>query len=147
MPFAIALLLLLIEFTPAHVGCTVPLLVATPALAAVTMGPKGTLAAVGAAVGVSLATATYNQAWGSQQVYTNFLALFLVSAASFMTSSAARTRRENELNQVRRIARPPRRSSYGPCRTGWAACTWRPRRARRSAAICTTWSRPGTGSG
>ncbi|TDU79578.1 SpoIIE family protein phosphatase [Streptomyces sp. KS 21] len=104
VPFAIALLVLLIEFTPAHVGYTVPLLVATPALAAVTMGPKGTLAAVGAAVGVSLATATYNQAWDSQQVYTNFLALFLVSAASFMTSSAARTRRENELNQVRRIA-------------------------------------------
>ncbi|WCD85014.1 Phosphoserine phosphatase RsbP [Streptomyces xanthophaeus] len=104
VPFAIALLVLLIEFTPAHVLYTGPLLVATPALAAVTMGPRGTLAAVGVAVGVSVTTATYNQAWGGQQVYTNFLALFLVSVASFMTSRAARTRRESELNQVRRIA-------------------------------------------
>ncbi|MEU9104090.1 PP2C family protein-serine/threonine phosphatase [Streptomyces xanthophaeus] len=104
VPFAIALLVLLIEFTPAHVVYTGPLLVATPALAAVTMGPRGTLAAVGVAVGVSVTTATYNQAWGGQQVYTNFLALFLVSVASFMTSRAARTRRESELNQVRRIA-------------------------------------------
>ncbi|MCX5381600.1 PP2C family protein-serine/threonine phosphatase [Streptomyces sp. NBC_00091] len=104
VPFAIALLVLLIELTPAHVVYTGPLLVATPALAAVTMGPKGTLAAAGVAVGVSVATATHNHAWGGQQVYTNFLALFLVSVAGFMTSRAARTRRENELNQVRRIA-------------------------------------------
>ncbi|WP_327266010.1 serine/threonine-protein phosphatase [Streptomyces sp. NBC_01232] len=104
VPFAIALLVLLVEFTPLHVLYTGPLLVATPALAAVTMGPRGTLAAAGTAVAVSVTTATYNQAWGSQQVYTNFLALFLVSAASFMTSRAARTRSENELNQVRRIA-------------------------------------------
>ncbi|MFG2989445.1 PP2C family protein-serine/threonine phosphatase [Streptomyces sp. NPDC048257] len=105
VPFAIALLVLLVEFTPAHVVYTGPLLVATPALAAVTMGPNGTLAAAGVAVGVSVTTASYNHAWGSQQVYTNFLALFLVSAASFITSRAARTRRESELNQVRRIAR------------------------------------------
>lgn len=56
------------------------------------------------AVGVSVVTATHNDAWGSQQVYTNFLALFLVSVASFMTARAARTRRETELNQIRRIA-------------------------------------------
>ncbi|MBT2451389.1 serine/threonine-protein phosphatase [Streptomyces sp. ISL-43] len=104
VPFVIALLVLLVELTPAHVVYTGPLLVATPALAAVTMGPKGTLAAAGVAVGVSVTTATHNQAWGGQQVYTNFLALFLVSLASFMTSRAARTRRESELNQVRRIA-------------------------------------------
>ncbi|MFJ5809676.1 PP2C family protein-serine/threonine phosphatase [Streptomyces sp. NPDC093093] len=104
LPFALALLVLLVELTPAHVLYTGPLLVATPALAAVTMGPKGTLAATGVAVGVSVVTATHNHAWGGQQVYTNFLALFLVSAASLMTSSTARTRRENELNQVRRIA-------------------------------------------
>ncbi|MER6518347.1 PP2C family protein-serine/threonine phosphatase [Streptomyces sp. NPDC060334] len=104
LPFALALLVLLVELTPAHVLYTGPLLVATPALAAVTMGPKGTLAATGVAVGVSVATATHNHAWGGQQVYTNFLALFLVSVASFMTSRTARTRRENELNQVRRIA-------------------------------------------
>ncbi|MCY0956769.1 PP2C family protein-serine/threonine phosphatase [Streptomyces sp. H27-H5] len=104
LPFALALLVLVVELTPAHVLYTGPLLVATPALAAVTMGPKGTLAATGVAVGVSVVTATHNHAWGGQQVYTNFLALFLVSAASLMTSSTARTRRENELNQVRRIA-------------------------------------------
>ncbi|WP_328787299.1 MULTISPECIES: PP2C family protein-serine/threonine phosphatase [unclassified Streptomyces] len=104
VPFAIALLVLLVEFTPLHVLYTGPLLVATPALAAVTMGPKGTLAAAGVAVGVSVATASYNSAWGTQQVYTNFLALFLVSVASFLTSRSARTRTENELNQVQRIA-------------------------------------------
>ncbi|MFF4388075.1 PP2C family protein-serine/threonine phosphatase [Streptomyces sp. NPDC001552] len=104
VPFAIALLVLLVEFTPLHVLYTGPLLVATPALAAVTMGPKGTLAAAGVAVGVSVTTASYNSAWGTQQVYTNFLALFLVSMASFLTSRSARTRTENELNQVQRIA-------------------------------------------
>ncbi|MGW6979084.1 PP2C family protein-serine/threonine phosphatase [Streptomyces sp. NPDC054932] len=104
VPFAIALLVLLIELTPLHVVYTGPMLVATPALAAVTMGPRGTLAAAGVAVGVSVITATHNHAWGGQQVYTNFLALFLVTVASFMTSSAARTRQEGELNQVQRIA-------------------------------------------
>ncbi|WP_327134944.1 serine/threonine-protein phosphatase [Streptomyces sp. NBC_01343] len=104
LPFAIALAVLTIEFTPAHVLYTGPLLVATPALAAVAMGPKGTLAAVALAVAVSVTTATYNGAWGSQQVYTNFLALFLVSLASLATSSTVRKRREDELEQVRRIA-------------------------------------------
>lgn len=104
VPFAIALLVLLIELTPAHVLYTGPLLVATPALAAVTMGPKGTLAAAAVAVGVSVTTATHNHAWGGQQVYTNFLALLLVSVASFITSRAVRRRRDNELNQIRRIA-------------------------------------------
>ncbi|MEU2514760.1 PP2C family protein-serine/threonine phosphatase [Streptomyces syringium] len=56
------------------------------------------------ALAVSVATATHNDAWGSQQVYTNFLALFLVSVAGVTTSSAVRTRRQNELDQVRRIA-------------------------------------------
>ncbi|MFD9080852.1 PP2C family protein-serine/threonine phosphatase [Streptomyces erythrochromogenes] len=104
VPFAIALLVLAIEFTPAHVLYTGPFLVATPALAAVTMGPVGTLAAAGLAVAVSVTTATYNQAWGSQQVYSNFLALFLVSLASVMTSRMARARSASELSQVRRIA-------------------------------------------
>lgn len=104
LPFALALLVLLVELTPAHIVYTGPLLVATPALAAVTTGPTGTLVAAGVAVGVSVTTATYNQAWGGQQVYTNFLALSLVTAASFMMSRTARTRREGELNQVRRIA-------------------------------------------
>ncbi|APU44754.1 serine/threonine protein phosphatase [Streptomyces sp. TN58] len=104
MPFVIALLVLVMEFTPAHVLYTGPFLVATPALAAVTMGPRGTVAAAALAVAVSIATATYNQAWGDQQVYSNFLALFLVSLASVATSRMARARSATELNQVRRIA-------------------------------------------
>ncbi|MCA6091966.1 serine/threonine-protein phosphatase [Streptomyces sp. SCA3-4] len=104
VPFAIAVLVVVIEFTPAHFLYTGPLLTATPALAAVTMGPRGTLAAVAVAVAVSVATATYNDAWGTQQVYTNFLALFLVSLAGYTSSSAVQTRRQSELDQVRRIA-------------------------------------------
>ncbi|MEU8774915.1 PP2C family protein-serine/threonine phosphatase [Streptomyces sp. NPDC048606] len=104
LPFALALLVLLVELTPAHFVYTGPLLVATPALAAVTMGPRGTLAATALAVAVSVVTATHNRAWGGQQVYTNLFALTLVSVASFMTSRAVRTRHDNELNQVRRIA-------------------------------------------
>ncbi|RSS81671.1 PP2C family protein-serine/threonine phosphatase [Streptomyces sp. WAC06614] len=104
MPFAIALIVLVIELTPAHVIYTGPLLVSTPALAALTTGPRGVLAATALAVAVSITTATWNQAWGSQQVYTNFLALFLVAVASYLMSRAVRTRRETELNQVRRIA-------------------------------------------
>ncbi|MFE3325038.1 PP2C family protein-serine/threonine phosphatase [Streptomyces sp. NPDC059176] len=104
VPFAIALLVVVIELTPLHFLYTGPLLTATPALAAVTMGPKGTLSAVAVAVAVSVTTATYNDAWGSQQVYSNLLALLLVSVASVTTSSAVRARRESELNQVRRIA-------------------------------------------
>lgn len=104
VPFVLALLVVVIELTPAHVVYTGPILMATPALAAVTMGPKGTLAAALVALAVSVTTATYNQAWGSQQVYSNLLALLLVSVASVMTSSAVRRRTESELNQVRRIA-------------------------------------------
>ncbi|MFC4516496.1 MULTISPECIES: PP2C family protein-serine/threonine phosphatase [Streptomyces] len=104
VPFAIALLVLGIEFSPAHFLYTGPLLTATPALAAVTMGPRGTVAAAAVAMAVSATTATYNHAWGSLQVLTNFLALFLVSGAGFLTSRAVRTRRRNEIDQVRRIA-------------------------------------------
>ncbi|WP_308425156.1 PP2C family protein-serine/threonine phosphatase [Wenjunlia tyrosinilytica] len=104
MPFVIALLVVAIELTPAHFLYTGPLLTATPALAAVTSGPKGTMAAACVALAVSVTTATYNQAWGTQQVYTNFLAILLVSVASVTTSSAMHTRRQIELNQVRRIA-------------------------------------------
>ncbi|MEV4744058.1 PP2C family protein-serine/threonine phosphatase [Streptomyces sp. NPDC049555] len=104
LPFAIALLVLAIEFSPAHFLYTGPLLTATPALAAVTLGLRGTLAAIGLAVAVSVTTATYNDAWGTQQVYTNLLAIFLVSVAGITSNSAVRTRREHELDQVRRIA-------------------------------------------
>ncbi|MFJ9850468.1 PP2C family protein-serine/threonine phosphatase [Streptomyces sp. NPDC101150] len=104
MPFAIALLVVGIELSPAHFLYTGPLLTAMPALAAVTTGPRGTVVAAALAVVVSVTTATYNQAWGGQQVYSNFVALALVSVASYLLSSAARTRTLNELNQVRRIA-------------------------------------------
>ncbi|WP_313904690.1 PP2C family protein-serine/threonine phosphatase [Streptomyces sp. SLBN-118] len=104
LPFAIALLVVVIEFSPAHFLYTGPLLTATPALAAVAMGPKGTLAAAAFAMLVSIATATYNEAWGTLQVYTNVVALLLVSAASVTTSNAVYTHRQSELDQVRRIA-------------------------------------------
>ncbi|MGW3723551.1 PP2C family protein-serine/threonine phosphatase [Streptomyces sp. NPDC000851] len=104
MPFVIALGVLVIELTPAHFIYTGPLLVATPALAAVTIGPKGTTSAAALALAISVTTATYNQAWGTLQVYTNFLALTLVTLASFMTSSAVRAYRQSELDQVHRIA-------------------------------------------
>ncbi|MFI1766655.1 PP2C family protein-serine/threonine phosphatase [Streptomyces sp. NPDC020800] len=104
MPFLIALAVLVIEFTPAHFIYTGPLLTAVPALAGVTMGPKGTTAAAALALAISVATATYNAAWGSLQVYTNFLALGLVSVAGFISSSTVQARRQRELDQVRRIA-------------------------------------------
>lgn len=104
VPFVIALLVVGIELSPAHFLYTGPLLVATPALAAVTMGPKGTLSAAAVAVLVSVITATHNHAWGGQQVYTNLIALFLVSVASVTTSSAVQSRRSSELEQIRRIA-------------------------------------------
>ncbi|MGP4084754.1 PP2C family protein-serine/threonine phosphatase [Streptomyces sp. KR55] len=104
LPFVIALAVLTIELTPAHFIYTGPLLVATPALAAVTIGPKGTASAAALALAISVTTATYNQAWGTLQVYTNFLALTLVSIGGFITSSAVRAYRRRELDQVRRIA-------------------------------------------
>ncbi|MFI9825061.1 PP2C family protein-serine/threonine phosphatase [Streptomyces sp. NPDC052013] len=100
----IALAVLVIELTPAHFIYTGPLLTAMPALAAVTLGPKGTLAAAALALAISVTTATYNQAWTTLQVYTNFLALALVSIAGLLTSSAVQARRRSELEQVRRIA-------------------------------------------
>ncbi|MGW0883749.1 PP2C family protein-serine/threonine phosphatase [Streptomyces sp. NPDC002671] len=104
VPFLIALAVLVIELTPAHFIYTGPLLTAVPALAAVTMGPKGTTAAAALTLAISVTTATYNHAWGTLQVYTNFLALALVSVAGFITSSAVQARRQRELDQVRRIA-------------------------------------------
>ncbi|GGW37655.1 membrane protein [Streptomyces lucensis JCM 4490] len=103
-PFLIALAVLVIELTPAHFIYTGPFLTAVPALAAVTMGPRGTAAATALALAISVITATHNDAWGSLQVYTNFLALGLVSAAGFITSGAMQARRQRELDQVRRIA-------------------------------------------
>ncbi|WP_240203501.1 PP2C family protein-serine/threonine phosphatase [Streptomyces actuosus] len=104
VPFLIGLAVLVIELTPAHFIYTGPFLTAIPALAAVTLGPGGTAAAAGLALAISVTTATHNDAWGTLQVYTNFLALALVSTASFITSTAMQTRRRRELDQVRRIA-------------------------------------------
>ncbi|MFF7858089.1 SpoIIE family protein phosphatase [Streptomyces sp. NPDC007904] len=104
LPFVIALAVLVIELTPAHFVYTGPLLTAMPALAAVTLGPRGTLSAAALALAVSVVTATYNHSWVTLQVYTNFLALALVSIAGYITSSAVQTRRLSELEQVRRVA-------------------------------------------
>lgn len=51
-----------------------------------------------------MTTATYNHAWGTQQVFGNLLGLALVSLASVTMSNTVRTRRQSELDQVRRIA-------------------------------------------
>ncbi|MEV5386628.1 PP2C family protein-serine/threonine phosphatase [Streptomyces sp. NPDC052721] len=104
LPFVIALAVLAIELTPAHFIYTGPLLTAVPALAAVTADPRRTATAGALTLAISVTTATYNQAWGTPQVYTNFLALTLVSVAGFITSSAVRAYRRRELDQVRRIA-------------------------------------------
>jgi hypothetical protein len=104
VPFLIALAVLVVELTPAHFMYTGPFLTAIPALAAVTLGPKGTTAAAALALAVSVTTAAWNGAWGTLQVYTNFLALALVSVAGFIASRAVQQRRQKELDQVRRIA-------------------------------------------
>ncbi|WP_345671748.1 PP2C family protein-serine/threonine phosphatase [Streptomyces phyllanthi] len=104
MPFVIVLIGLGIELTPAHDLYTGPLLTAMPALASLTMGPLGTLSAAAGALGVSLTTATLHDAWGGTQIYSNLLGLLVVSVASVTTSNAVRTRRQSELDQVRRIA-------------------------------------------
>jgi serine phosphatase RsbU (regulator of sigma subunit) len=104
VPFVIILLGLGIELSPAHDIYTGPLLVAMPALASLTMGPKGTLSAAAGALAVSLTTTTLHEAWGGMLIYSNLLGLLVVSVASVITSKAVRTRRQSELNQVRRVA-------------------------------------------
>ncbi|MGW7461339.1 PP2C family protein-serine/threonine phosphatase [Streptomyces sp. NPDC054797] len=105
-PFAIALGVLGIELSPAHYLVTGPVLTTTPALAALTVGPVGTLSAAALAVGVNVTSATYNHSWGTQTqlIIGNFLGLIVVSVVSVILSNAARTRRQSELDQVRRIA-------------------------------------------
>ncbi|MGW2325853.1 PP2C family protein-serine/threonine phosphatase [Streptomyces sp. NPDC001700] len=103
LPFVVMAAVVTIELTPAHVLYTGPLLTPAPALAAVTMGPVGTGGVVALAAAISALTATHNDAWGTQQVYANLLALLVVSVAS-VASSAIRERRGRELTQVRRIA-------------------------------------------
>lgn len=105
-PFVIALGVLGIELSPAHDLVTGPVLTTTPALAALTMGPVGTLSAAALAAGVNATSATYNQSWGTQTqlIIGNFLGIIVVSAASVILSNTVRTRRQSELDQVRRIA-------------------------------------------
>ncbi|NJP65925.1 serine/threonine-protein phosphatase [Streptomyces sp. ventii] len=103
LPFVAVVAVVAIELSPAHFLYTGPFLTPAPALAALTMGPAGTATVAVVTALASCTTATYNQAWGSQQVYANLSALLLVSLASLATS-AARARRERELAHVRRIA-------------------------------------------
>lgn len=103
VPFMFVLFALGIELSPAHAVITGPLLAAMPALASLTMGPKGTLSAATGAFAVTMITATLHQSWGGQ-VYSNLLSLLVVSVASVAMSNAVRTRRQSELDQVRRIA-------------------------------------------
>ncbi|MGP3980652.1 PP2C family protein-serine/threonine phosphatase [Streptomyces sp. KR80] len=104
MPFAIVLIGLGIELSPAHFLVTGPLLTGVPALAALTMGPIGTFAAAVGALAVNVTTATMHDAWGGQQIYGNLGGLLVVSVASVTMSNAMRARRQSELDRVRRIA-------------------------------------------
>ncbi|MBL1083660.1 serine/threonine-protein phosphatase [Streptomyces actinomycinicus] len=113
VPFVIILLALGIELSPAHALITGPLLAAMPALAALTMGPKGPLSAAAGAFAVTVTTATLHHSWGGQ-VYSNLISLVVVSAASVTMSSAVRTRRQSELNQVRRVAEAAQRVLLRP---------------------------------
>ncbi|WP_319697747.1 PP2C family protein-serine/threonine phosphatase [Streptomyces sp. ME19-01-6] len=99
----IVLLALGIELSPAHAVYTGPILAAMPALASLTMGPKGTLSAATGALAVTLITAALHQSWGGL-VYSNLTAALVVSVVSVTMSRAVRTRRQSELNQVRRVA-------------------------------------------
>ncbi|MGJ5755859.1 PP2C family protein-serine/threonine phosphatase [Streptomyces puniciscabiei] len=109
----VVLLALGIELSPAHALITGPLLAAMPALASLTMGPRGTLSAAAGALTVTVITATLHHSWGGQ-VYSNLISLLLVSAASVTMSNAMRTRRQSELNQVRRVAEAAQRVLLRP---------------------------------
>jgi serine phosphatase RsbU (regulator of sigma subunit) len=104
VPFLIVLFGLGIELSPGHMMYTGPLLTAMPALASLTMGPKGILAAAAGALAVTLITATIHSAWRGEQVYSNLLSLLVVSVASVTTSRSMQARRQGELDQIRRIA-------------------------------------------
>lgn len=103
MPFAVVLIGLGIELSPAHFLYTGPLLTAMPPLAALTMGPLGTLSAAAGALAVTLTSATLHDSWGLQ-VYSNFLGLLVVSVACVTISHIMGTRRQRELDQIRRVS-------------------------------------------
>ncbi|MEU6365155.1 PP2C family protein-serine/threonine phosphatase [Streptomyces sp. NPDC046931] len=99
----IVLFALGVEFSPAHAVVTGPILAATPALASLTMGPRGILSAAAGACAVTVYSLTVHHTWGAQG-YSNLLSLFMVSVASVTVGNAMRTRRQTELDQVRRVA-------------------------------------------
>ncbi|WP_149183779.1 PP2C family protein-serine/threonine phosphatase [Streptomyces sp. TRM49041] len=99
VPFVIVLVALGIELSPANFLVTGTFLTAMPALAALTMGPKGILSVAALALATDLTSPAYDQAY-----YSNIVSLLLVSLASVTMSNAVRTRRQSELDQVRRIA-------------------------------------------
>lgn len=122
VPFVIILFALGIELSPAHAVVTGPILAAMPALAALTMGPKGVLSAATGGFAVTVITATLHQSWGGQ-AYSNLLSLLVVSVATITMSNAMRMRRQSELDQVRRVAMaaqrvvlPPVPARLGPVR-------------------------------
>src|SRR5262245_56154782 len=85
VPFVIVLFALGIELSPAHALITGPILAAIPALASLTMGPKGTLSAATGAFAVTVITAALHHSWGGQ-IYSNLLSLLVVSVASITMS-------------------------------------------------------------
>ncbi|WP_338674610.1 PP2C family protein-serine/threonine phosphatase [Streptomyces sp. SCSIO 30461] len=95
----VVLVALGIELSPAQFLVTGTFLTAMPAVAALTMGPKGILSVAALALVTDLMSPAYDQAY-----YSNIVSLFLVSLASVTMSNAVRTRRQSELDQVRRIA-------------------------------------------
>ncbi|MFF3907915.1 PP2C family protein-serine/threonine phosphatase [Streptomyces sp. NPDC001848] len=102
-----------IELSPAHAVVTGPILAAMPALASLTMGPKGTLAAAAGSLAVTVITAILHQSWGGQ-AYSNLLSLLVVSVASIVMSNTMRMRRQSELDQVRRVAMAAQRVVLPP---------------------------------
>ncbi|WP_349637146.1 PP2C family protein-serine/threonine phosphatase [Streptomyces malaysiensis] len=103
LPFVVLAAVLSIELSPAHTLYTGSLLSPAPALAAVTMGPFGSAGVALLAGAICGITAAHNDAWGSEVVYANLLALVVVAVASVATS-AVRVRRDRELAHIRRIA-------------------------------------------
>ncbi|MFJ8631398.1 PP2C family protein-serine/threonine phosphatase [Streptomyces sp. NPDC093568] len=104
MPFAVLLVGLGIELSPMHFVYTGPLLTAMPPLAALTMGPLGTLSAAMGAGAVSTTSATIHHSWGEGQIYSNLLGLLVVSVACVTISNVMRRRRKHEMDQVRRVS-------------------------------------------
>ncbi|MFF4961626.1 PP2C family protein-serine/threonine phosphatase [Streptomyces sp. NPDC001222] len=104
LPFAVLLIGLGIELSPMHLMYTGPLLTAMPAVAALTMGPGGTLSAAVGALAVNVISPTLHDSWGEEPVYGNLLGLFVVSVACVTISDLMRRRRQHELDQIRRVA-------------------------------------------